>query len=74
MAKRGWQNGDPAGSEKPRGKNREQRKSGRDGTTWTPTEQHIRNGLMKQFMKNPEGPGGNSETYKRNYDLIDWSK
>jgi hypothetical protein len=24
--------------------------------------------------KNPEGPGGNSETYKRNYDLIDWSK
>ncbi len=56
---------DPIGSEKPRGKARSQRKASRDGRTLTPTEQHRKNALMKQFMVNPEGGGiGNSEAYK----------
>jgi hypothetical protein len=58
-----WHNGDPPGSEAPRGKNRERRKGRYDGNTWTPTEQHIKNGLMRQFMKNPEG-STNSEAYR----------
>lgn len=54
--------GDPIGSEAPRGKARFQRKSGRD-PGFTPTEQHHKNQLMKQFMKNPEGTT-NSEAYR----------
>ncbi len=78
VAKRGYEVGgkfsqDPIGSERSRGKSRSQRKH-RNDPGWTPTELHVKNQLMRQFMKNPEGPGGASETYKRNYDAIDWSK
>ena len=59
--RRGRQDGDPPNSE--RGRSASQRKSARDGGL-TPTERHRKNGLMKQFMKNPEGGGtGNSEAY-----------
>lgn len=77
MAKRGYELGgkycqDPIGSDKPRGKASSQRKHRNDGPSWTPTELHRRNELMRQFMRNPEGPGGASSAYKDNYDLIDW--
>ncbi len=54
---------DPIGSDKPRGKNRERRKHKLDGPTLTPTESHIKNNLMRQFMKNAEG-SVNSEAYR----------
>ena len=66
-------NGDPAGSEKRRGKDRSERKSRYDGS-WTGTEQHVRDNLMRQFMRTGEGPGAPNEAYRSNYDLIDWSK
>lgn len=54
---------DPVGSDESRGKNRERRKHKLDGPTLTPTEAHIKNSLMRQFMRNPEGePVG--EAYK----------
>jgi hypothetical protein len=62
MTRRGRLDGDPQGSEKPRGKDRSERR-GRFDPGWTPTETHIRNGLMKQFCKNPEG-SPNSEAYR----------
>ena len=65
---------DPIGSQKSRGKSRSQRKHRNDGPSWTPTEQHRRNELMRQFMRNPEGSGGASATFRERYDLIDWSK
>lgn len=46
---------DPIGSNESRGKNRERRKHKLDGPTLTPTESHIKNNLMRQFMRNPEG-------------------
>lgn len=46
---------DPIGSDSPRGKNREHRKAARDGTSWTVTEEHLRNKFLRQFMKNPDG-------------------
>lgn len=56
---------DPIGSAAPRGKARSQRKASRDGPTLTPTEQHRKNALMRQFMVNPEGGGiGNSDAYR----------
>lgn len=56
---------DPIGSDAPRGKARSQRKASRDGPSLTPTEQHRKNALMRQFMTNPEGGGiGNSEAYR----------
>lgn len=64
---------DPHGSERPRGKDRSQRKSGRDPGL-TPTEKVIKARLMNQFRRTGEGPGGNSEAYRQRYDLIDWSK
>jgi hypothetical protein len=45
---------DPIGSETPRGKASFRRKSGRE-TGLTPSEQHHKNQLMRQFMRNPEG-------------------
>ena len=60
--KRGRIDGDPQGSEKPRGKDRSERR-GRFDPGWTPTEQHIKNGLMRQFMRNPEG-SPNTEAYR----------
>jgi hypothetical protein len=55
-----WKNGDPQGSEST--KSLSQRK-GRYDSGWTPTETVIRNGLMRQFMKNPEGTT-NSAAYR----------
>jgi hypothetical protein len=74
MKRRGRIDGDPLGSERPRGKNCEQRKSGRDGPSWTPTERRIKDQLMRQFMRTGEGPGGVSDLFRANYDAIDWSK
>lgn len=63
MVKRGRIDGDPFGSEAPRGKERHQRKSGRDPGL-TPTEVHQKNNLMRQFMKNPEGLSANTEAFR----------
>lgn len=54
--------GDPVGAEKPRGKSRYQRKSARDGKSWTPTESRHRDQLMRQFCR-LDGPAGASEAY-----------
>lgn len=54
---------DPIGSEHARGKDAFRRKSGRD-LGFTPSELHQKAELMRQFMKNPEGPGGNSMAYQ----------
>lgn len=61
MAKSGWVNGDPVGSERPRGKDRSERR-GRFDPGWTPTETKIRDACMKQFCKMPEG-SPNTEAY-----------
>ena len=58
---------DPINSHKPRGKARNQRKAAKDGPNWTGTELRKREAFLKQFCKNKEGPGGNSEAYKDNY-------
>lgn len=68
--KRGRQDGDPPNSE--RGKSVSRRKSARDGGL-TPTEQHRKNALMKQFMR-LDGPKGASPEYRANYDAIDWGR
>lgn len=60
--KRGRIDGDPVGAEMPRGKDCSQRKSARDGASWTPTESRKRDTLMKQFCR-LDGPSGNSEAY-----------
>lgn len=57
---------DPIGSEKPRGK-ATGRRLHRNDPGWTPTELHRKNELMRQFMRNPEGPGGNTNAFKANY-------
>jgi hypothetical protein len=49
-----WQNGDPAVSHV-RGENDFAAKKGRYDGGYTPTEQRIKDGLMKQFCKLPEG-------------------
>lgn len=59
---RGRINGDPIGSERPRGKATGRRK-GRYDSGWTPTEERKRDALMKQFTK-LEGPSGNSAAYR----------
>lgn len=69
--KGGWEQGgryssDPIGSQHTVGRSRSlgQTKSGRDPGL-TRTEKHLKNGLMRQFMVNPEGGGiGNSEAYR----------
>lgn len=70
--KRGRQNGDPPGSERPRGKASNLRKGRFDGG-FTPTEQHRKNALMRQFLQ-LDGPKGASEEYRRGYDAIDWGR
>lgn len=62
MVKSNRVDGDPIGSEAPRGKARFQRKSGRD-PGFTPTEKLHKAKLMKQFCKNPEG-SPNTEAYR----------
>lgn len=52
---------DPINSHEPRGKSTERRKHRNDGPTLTPTEQHIKNSLMRQFMRNPEGSAHRDE-------------
>lgn len=70
----GVENGDPVGSEAPRGKDCSKRMGRYDGS-FTPTEQRLKNQLMRQFMRTGgEGVGGNSEAYRLGYDAIDWSK
>jgi hypothetical protein len=66
-------NGDPIGAEKPRGKAASRRKGRYDGG-FTPSETRLKNQLMRQFLKHADGPGGNSEAYRRGYDAIDWSR
>lgn len=46
---------------------------GRDGAHWTPTEDHRKDKLMRQFLTG-DGPRGNSKEYTQNYAKIDWSK
>lgn len=48
------------------------RKKGRDGKPFTPTEQHRKETLMRQFLA-IDGPKGVSEQYRQNFDAIDWS-
>lgn len=55
---------DPIGSDKPRGKSSQRRKHRNDGPTLTPSERHKKNGLMRQFMRTGEGPGGNTPEYR----------
>lgn len=43
------------------------RKLARDGKTWTPTEQRLRDKLMKQFC-HLEGAAGATEAYRRGWD------
>ena len=57
-------NGDPVGSEKPRGKSNARRKGRYDGTSYTGTEQRTKNRLMNQFRRTGEGPGAPSEAYR----------
>jgi hypothetical protein len=66
-------NGDPIGSEAPRGKDCSKRMGRYDGS-FTPSEQRLKDKLMKQFTRFGEGFGGNSAEYRANYDAIDWSK
>lgn len=66
-------NGDPIGSEAPRGKDCSKRMGRYDGS-FTPSEQRLKDKLMKQFCRFDEGPGGNTAAYRAGYDLIDWSK
>lgn len=54
-------NGDPVDS--PRGKSLERRKGRFDGG-YTPTEQKIKDNLMKQFCHLPEGTAGNTQEYR----------
>lgn len=53
---------DPIGSETSRGKDCSKRLSSKDGPHWTPTEQHQKNQLMRQFLKR-DGSQGASEAY-----------
>jgi hypothetical protein len=66
-------NGDPIGSESPRGKDCSKRMGRYDGS-FTPTEQKMKDQLMKQFTRFGEGVGGNTKAYRDGYDAIDWSR
>ena len=67
-------NGDPIGSEAPRGKSLEKRMGRYDGG-FTPSEQRLKNQLMKQFMHGGgEGPGGNSAAYQEGWERTFGSK
>ena len=70
--KRGWgvnerHAADPINSHKPRGKARNQRKAAKDGPSWTGTELKKREAFLRQFMRNKEGAGGNTQAFKDNY-------
>lgn len=49
------------------------RKLAKDGTTWTPTEQRTRDRCLRQFCnagrKGVEVSSGNSDAYKRGWDI-----
>lgn len=50
------------------------RKTGKDGTSWTPTEKARRDRLMRQFAARNKGYGvAISKAYRDGYDGIDWS-
>jgi len=60
----GKHSSDPINSHVPRGKDTSKRKH-RNDPGWTPTEEKIRNQLMRQFMKNPEGSAhADTDAYK----------
>lgn len=48
------------------------RKLAPDGKTWTPTESHKRDRLLKQFCKQA-GPAGTSDAYRDGWERI-WGK
>lgn len=51
------------------------RKSGKDGTSFTASEQAQKNRLMRQFSHRNKGYGcAISEAYREGYDGIDWSR
>ena len=56
-------NGDPIGSDAPRGKSNAARKGRYDGS-YSGTEQRKKDKLMRQFMRTGEGPGAPSEAYR----------
>jgi hypothetical protein len=60
-------NGDPVGSEAPRGKDCSKRMGRYDGS-FTPSEQRLKNKLMKQFTRFGEGFGGNSAEYRDGWE------
>lgn len=50
-----------------------QRKLGKDGASFTPTEKRRRDSLLKQFSKQRKGYAVSiSDEYKSNYDEINW--
>ena len=56
-------NGDPIGSDKPKGKSNAKRMGRYDGS-FTPTEQRKKNKLMQQFRRTGEGPGAPNDAYR----------
>ena len=56
-------NGDPVGSDKPKGKSNAKRMGRYDGSL-TGTEQRTKDKLMQQFRRTAEGPGAPSEAYR----------
>lgn len=52
------------------------RKLGKDGNSFTPTEQRKKNELMRQFMKRTEQYADRDAdaAYRAGYDLIDWGR
>lgn len=56
-------NGDPLGAEVRRGKDTSKRMGRYDGS-YTPSEQRLKNQLMKQFTRYGEGVGGNTAAYR----------
>lgn len=60
-------NGDPVGADDPRGKSCEKRMGRYDGS-FTPTEQKMKDQLMKQFTRFGEGVGGNTKAYREGWE------
>jgi hypothetical protein len=60
-------NGDPIGSDEPRGKDCSKRMGRYDGS-FTPTEQKMKDQLMKQFTRFGEGVGGNTAAYRDGWE------
>lgn len=51
------------------------RKLGKDGPSYTPTEQRKKDRLMRQFSKRAKGYAVSiSDAYRDGYDQVDWGK